>query len=213
MSFKNILENRDFVAKSLVDMIASEKERIITSGLAPKKDANCAIGHATSGVLKLAEKSRDWRSALYALSYIHNALSAIKIPGDFEKLGSDPLLVDLGNLPIFTEQEYEEKFEDLSGLIDKLKGMTQPEEPVPPKPEISEDEHYDEEAYIDTLRKERESHEGPHEDFVDDTTKNASVIDAVSSHLEKIAYNLGRDGHHEAAYLVERTMRDIKQDK
>lgn len=191
MSVHNVLNDIKFVTMSLADMVTDEKKRIIAAGLASVGDVNGVLGGISDNILKIAQADRKWEPVLDSLSKLHGVLSAVRLPGDFERLASDPIILDLSNLPRLEDKEYEDKFYDLSGIIERLK-------------KIHESEGC--ESHTDV-----EVNEEPHEDFNSDV-KIARVIlvEKVSTHLEKIAYQLGRDGNHEAAYLVERTIREMQ---
>jgi len=194
MSVYNVLDNPKFVALSLVDMINDERKRIVASGLASKEDVGLVFGPLSAGVIKVAQANMDWRPVVTTLSQVHDILGEIKLPGDFVRLAADALMLDLGNLPKLEDEEYEKKFYDLSGIIEKLKGM---------RPA----------AEIEVLPEPTHEHEHTHEDLIDDDYSKIAQIDLaeqVATHLEKIAYTLGRDGNHSAAYLVERTIRELQ---
>lgn len=228
MSVYDVLENPSFVAQSLVDMIANERNRIVASKLVPNDKLKIVVGNAVDGIMKVAKKNNNRSLALLKLSELHDLLKSIRLPGDFEKLAAE-------------EDPEGEKFYDLSGIIKKLKELEKSRED-----EAEEAEQVEEEAYIDLLRKDQEYHQGPHEDFAKDEGKELpcgckpggcaddadhkctctvecpckqkqksaqmALAETINNRLEKIAYALGTQGAHDAAYLVERTMRDIKNE-
>lgn len=197
MTVYNVLENPKFVTSSLLKMIQDEGSRISRHGLASEAAVKDTVRAMSANVFKVAVAKRDYRDVIGALSQAHDALSLIKLPGDFECLASDELFLNLGDLPRLDDNEYEEKFYDLGGIIDKLKGARE-----------DDSESTGDRSELTLL----ENNDEPREDFARDTDKIAHMIwlNDVTSRLSKISADLGLINSHGAAYKVERTIREIK---
>jgi len=143
-------------------------------------------------------------------------LKSITLPGDFEKytVGSPGELGEKFYIAI--DLPYEgEKFYDLSSLLEG-KGMGRGGPPSSgPNPLCPFKEEEEEEKKEEHEHEEEHKHEKENEceDCSDDGENVQDILaDAVNVHLKKIAELLGRKGDHEAAYMVERTIRSISRE-
>ena len=175
------------MVSAIFAVIEDEKKRISGSKLANKEQWSLFFKPIRAAIIKGAEKSRDWRSTINQLANLHNLLKTIKLPGDFEKYASDEKFYVALDLPYEGEQLY-----DLSSLL-KGKGARDENED-----EKEEEEEKNEERHSDECMLCTES----------DNSEQILAI-AVNKYLTKIAHELGNNGNHEAAYLVERTIQKL----
>jgi len=165
-----LFNDREFVAKALMDIVRDEGERIVASNLATKEQLHSLLMPAIKKAMKYGNQKDV---IINALSDLHEKLSAVKLSGDFEKCAIDPFY-DFSGLPDLTPKSDEER------LQYKL-----------PEPNDSDEED----------KEEDEKDEDPHEDIV--------LEGSVSTMLKKLAKMLADQNNHQAAYLVERAIRNI----
>ncbi|KKK48151.1 hypothetical protein LCGC14_3148010 [marine sediment metagenome] len=161
--------DNEYILKSMLASVRDEGGRIVSLGLASTDDVKQLIEPALHIAIKLATDVHDQTIVMNTLTDLHKDLSAVFLPGDFEKIADD-------------EQE------QLRQLLE-----LQPEKSEEPEVELEE-----------------ESDESFEEEPADDQNIEEETIDVVYSTLEGIAYNLGKTGNYEAAYLVERKMREFE---
>lgn len=171
----------EYVLKSMLASVRDEGNRVVSLGLATHDDLKGLIEPTIQSAIKRATDGiHDKAILMNTLTDLHRNLSSVFFPGDFEKIASN-------------EQE---QLKDLLGLQD--------EEPVA-KPEENQDEE------LDTESSESESFEEERTGLPDEqNVKEKNPMEVVYSTLEHISYKLGKTGDHEAAYLVERKMREIE---
>lgn len=182
---EQLLDNLPFVARSFVELIVTEGDRISSQGLADYTKVKDAISTHLSEAL--CNVSNDQHAALTTLSDLHNDLVNIKLPRDFEKFAD-------------TMQQYKAKKSELEKAKQEvMKELNTPEQ------QLAKDEPPCE------CTGDKDCKCGPdckcrqEEEIVD------SLAHTVLKRLERIAYELGKNGHHRAAYAIEKKMRLIKQ--
>jgi hypothetical protein len=186
-----LLENKNFVTYTLAGLVEVERDRILSTGLATPNQLS-SLSDVTEYMVKMA-KSGNTDVLVNSLANLCTLLKSIKLPGDFEKytIGSPSGLGE--EFYIALDLPYDgEKFHDLSS--------------------ITKDKEDDgEEECVECEKESKE--EDKCEDCADDSENVQDILaDAVNVHLKKIAEALGDKGDHEAAYLVERTMRSINRE-
>lgn len=188
-----LLENKNFVTYTLAALVEVERDRIISNGLATKSQLS-SLADVTEYMVKMA-KSKNTDILVNSLASLCTLLKSIQLPGDFEKytVGSPGELGE--KFYIALDLPYEgEKFYDLSSLPKDKKECPECEKEEEEKKEKDEEE------------------EDECEDCADDENVQDILADVVNKHLQKIANLLGNKGDHEAAYLVERTIRSISRE-
>jgi len=182
-----MLQDEQFLIKTFLELIKDEELRIVSAGLAQRKEV---VG-LFDPLIKDASSNPFVHYPSQVLSKIHQKLSTIQLPGDFEKLAED--------------EKEKEKFYDLSSLPeltpksekDKLQYVT-PKSEEPDPEEVFEEEPAQEEGELSC---------DVGEFTIGESERLSSYIE---DKLEKIAYSLGTRGEHEAAYLIERKMNEIR---
>lgn len=193
-----LLEDKNFVTYTLAALVEVERDRIISNGLATKSQLS-SLSDVTEYIVKMA-KNKNTDVLVNSLANLCTMLKSITLPGDFEKytMGGSP--GDPGEkFYIALDLPYEgDKFYDLSSLLEGKK-----EECVECEKEQKEEKE----------KQEEKEKEDECEDCADDSENVQDILaDAVNNHLQKIAESLGDKGDHEAAYLVERTIRSINRE-
>jgi len=114
MALNELFNNENFVTDSLIGIVRDEGHRILANKLASREQLNSLVDSVVSAVFEKKYTSSNF--ATY-LSSLHKTLASVKLPGDFEKIGLDPLAINLNKL---TEQEYEQQFDKLDEIKEKL---------------------------------------------------------------------------------------------
>jgi hypothetical protein len=211
-----LLEDKNFVTYTLAALVEVERDRIVSNGLATESQLS-SLADVTEYMVKMA-KSRRTDILVNSLANLCTLLKSIKLPGDFEKYTVDSP-GELGEkFYIALDLPYDgDKFYDLSSILEGKKEHSEEEEENEeeeiigmgrggpqgsgPNP-LCPHKHKDEEK--------KDKKEDECEDCTDDGENVQDILaEAVNNHLQKIAESLGDKGDHEAAYLVERTIRSI----
>lgn len=175
-----LLENKNFVTYTLAGLVEVERDRILSSELATKSQLS-SLSDVTEYMVKMA-KSQNTDVLVNSLANLCTLLKSIQLPGDFERYAEQE------EFYIALEIPYEdEKPCDLSLQKDDKKEC--PECPECKKENKEEDDD-------DCME-------------CEDTDAQEVLAESVNVLLRKIANSLGDKGDHEAAYLVERTIRSI----
>lgn len=127
-------------------------------------------------------------SSIECLAKIHAQLQSIKLPNDFRKMAADEKFYQSVKAPYKGE-----KFYDLSSL----------------KPDVDAKL----EKQLEKALKEYIETEEVEEDHLEDCACDSCddvIATTINRQLEKIASSLGARGQHEAAYLIEKTIRSIR---
>jgi len=189
-----LLEDRHFLIQALAGIVGVEQQRIIKGGIAKESQLE-SLTDVVQYFVSLAKKNSRVNGPLNTLANLCTILKSIQIPGDFEKYTVGSNGSELGNeFYIALDLPYEgEQFYDLSSILKK-----------------KDDSDDDKESGDNESCKEESCRDCLCQDADDSEPKQDLFINAVAKDLEKIAYELGKVGNHQAAYLVERTIRDIK---
>lgn len=184
-----ILQDEQFLIKTFLELIKDEELRIVSAGLAKQKE----VVDLFDPLIKDASSNPFVHYPSQVLSKVHQKLSTVQLPGDFEKLAEDEKekekFYDLNNLPELTPKP--EK--------DKLHYVAPKTEEAEPEPEeVFEEEPVQEEGELSC---------DVGEFTIGESERLSSYIE---DKLEKIAYSLGTRGEHEAAYLIERKVEEIR---
>jgi hypothetical protein len=175
--------NNEYLAKLFLSLIREEGNRIMSLGLAKNEDLTKLVDSSITLAIKNIKKDNP-DSLLNVLSILHDKLSSVKLPGDFIKVACD--MQD--KLIVIFEIPEEEHILDVSVPAEE-KGVKK----------VVEKEYEDKDG-----KKIVEKTEG----IVDD--KDDEEIKKVVAELEEISYKLGKQGKHNAAYEIDRTIRDLE---
>lgn len=189
-----LLEDTHFILQTLAGLVEIERDRIVSNGLA-KRSQLSSLSDVTEYIVKMAGDKKT-NVALNSMANLITLLKDIQLPGDFEKstIGAPGGLGE--KFYIALDLPYEgEQFHDLSSII-KDTGKKE-------KCHECEEEQNEEEDNEDHV----EECDGNCEE---EDESQEILAEVINNHLYKIADYLGRRGDHEAAYLVERTIKDIE---
>jgi len=165
-----------------MELVSDEGKRIISLKLASRDELNDLLEPTIESAMKKASANTDSLDVLLGiLSDLHLKLAAIKLPGDFAKFAADEKFYEALDIPYKGEPFYQ---------------VPEKKKPEPSEEDIEEEAQEKLEEYIES------EEEG--------TEEIEKVVSAVSNYLEKLAYGLGREGNHEAAYAIERTIHSIR---
>ena len=201
------LTDRNYLLQSLGNLIDEEGSRIISQGLASKIETTRLLDDVKLSIIKHIKVSNPSRPSddvratdeiLSSMAFLHRHLSAIKLPGDFQKIAHDVedafAIVEL-DIPAKDLQ-----FEDVGPKHERA--LKVPEE------KIEKTIEPDLEHATDTKCPSCGEKLSLVPEKLDDEPKKSHAM--VLERLEKIAYDLGQAGKHEAAYMVERTIHELE---
>ena len=183
------LTDKTYILQSLMGLIRDENVRIVNQKLATPDEAHKLTYDVSTSIAHNIQSPNVVADDLVTpLSMFHRHLATVKLPGDFQKVAAD--LQDTFSIvlePIPMED------------VDCERAVEKTEKPLPEHDlESSTNTHCPSCGVGLALVPEE----------LDDTPKKSHA--EILARLEKIAYNLGQAGKHEAAYLVERTMHDLE---
>jgi hypothetical protein len=197
---ENLLEDKHFLLQALAGLVTIERDRIISTGLARESQLN-SLADVMEYLTKLGKKYPKSNIPLNTMANLCTVLKSVVLPGDFENCtfgGADGVMGDESGFYIALDLPYEgEQFYDLSSVLKKDKG---------------EDKDKDEEC------PECEEEEEGKEDDADDTCyctacssdqANKVLVASVGKYLKKVSEVCGKSGRHDAAYLIEKTIRSM----
>lgn len=190
---EELLKRQPFVVQSFMKLIIDETDRILAQNLADNETIKTSVSkHLADAMVKVPS---DRPAALTALSDLHQNLKDVKLPGDFDKLSMEIMLLEpMGDESMGEGCGCEMKEEEEEPCMCEPGGCGEDAAhdcPCPPDCECkSEDEALDYPV--------SEEGSGPE-----------GLSNMVLGRLEDIVYKLGRNGHHSAAYEIERAIETI----
>lgn len=181
----NLFDNPSQLMKELFSMIDDEKKRMYSNKLVSNEQWASFYGQLSDAIYKNA-KDKNLDAVIDNLFGIHNILKSVKLPGDFEKRALEKFYITL-DIPY---EDY--MFSD----IDKETGEKENECPECEKEDECPECEKEDEKCMDCV----------------DIDAQEVLAESVNNILQKIADSLGRNGNHDAAYLVERTIHSIHRE-
>jgi ribosomal protein S27AE len=189
------LTDKTYILQSLMELIRDENIRIVAQRLATSDEAHKLTKDVSTSIARQIQSPNVVTGDLVApLSLFHRNLAAIKLPGDFQKVAAD--LQDTFSIILEPLSEHE-----LETEINPCPSCGKEKAPAEHKPDSKTNIHCPSCGAGVALALIPEDELDP-----EPKQKHAAIL----ARLEKIAYNLGQAGKHEAAYLVERTMHDLE---
>lgn len=187
---ENLLEDKLFLATTIIGLIDDEKIRIYDHNLANRDQWISSVKPITESILKNAYQHRNWKIAINHLSGLHNLLKSIVLPGDFEKYTSDQKFYIALDLPYEGEQFY-----DLSSILKK-------------------DDKGDKDKKEECTECEKEDKIDDKPEECDCTACSSDqygkmLVASVGGYLKKVAEMCGSEGRHDSAYMIEKTIRTM----
>jgi hypothetical protein len=194
-----LLENKNFVTYTLAGLVEVERDRILSTGLATESQLS-SLADVTEYMVKMA-KSGNTDVLVNTLANLCTSLKHVQLPGDFEKFAEEEFYIVL-DLP----------YEDEEEVIGMGRGGPPGSGPNPKCPLKEKEEEKEEEEEEEEEEHHKHEHEEECEDCDDTIVAQEVLAESVNNLLIKIANVLGDKGDHEAAYMVERTIRSITRE-
>jgi len=188
----NLMDNKKYFITAMAELIHEERSRIAEQGLASKEDVGEFVSTAIDEMMGKNATQND-------VAALHQSLKGIVLPGDFEKLS-----IAAGTLSEKVKQLEQHEADgtqlqkEVADAVSKQQAQTLAADDKPKcdcECKAGKCVGNDKCKCKDDCKCKKE--------------KDKEATEAVDR-LEKIAYELGRQGRHTAAYEVEKKIRILK---
>lgn len=182
--FDELNKNKDFTINAMAHLINDERVRIVKSKLAKKEDVQNLLDDI------FAKRLEYHKGETHNTMIIYDYLHSIRLPGDLQKTAHE--FYEALDIPYEGEKFYE----------------------LPHKKQEKDEDNKEEaaeklESALEKYIEETEESEEHAEDCLCDKCMDTWASNLTNS-LQKVACSAGQKGNHEAAYAIERLIRQIK---